>query len=341
MRSKTIVYIFISMLCLAGCKVDPDLESDEIKVPIVYEHPEGFPQAVYDFVQNPVTTEKFLLGKKLFYDTRLSKDNTISCGECHQQHAGFAHSEHGVSHGINGLLGTRNAPPIFNLAYHAEFMWDGGINNLEVQPIGPITNPVEMDETIENVVAKLKVDATYREMFRSAFGTDEVNSQRMLRALSTFMVMITSAQSKFDLYKKGKETLTAAESDGYTIYKAKCSTCHSEPLMTDLTYRNNGLDSYFDKDPGRAKITFDLGDSGKFKVPSLRNIEVTGPYMHDGRFLTLDKVLTHYGNVKQSYTLDTLLTNGITLTQIEKENLTAFLLTLTDKNFLQNKLFNE
>lgn len=326
---------------MAGCKVDPSVYTVPQIEPVVYEHPIGFPPAAYDFVQNPVTTEKFLLGKKLFYDTRLSKDNTISCGECHQQHVAFAHSEHAVSHGINGLLGTRNAPPIFNLAYHAEFFWDGGVNNLEVQPIGPITNPVEMDETIENVVYKISVDATYREMFRSAYGSDEVNSQRMLRALSTFMVMMTSAQSKFDLYKKGKETLTSAESAGYTIYKNKCSTCHTEPLMTDLSYRNNGLDTYFDKDPGRAKITFDLGDSGKFKVPSLRNVEVTGPYMHDGRFLTLDQVLSHYGNVKLSYTLDTMLVNNIVLTQVEKENLTAFLKTLTDKNFLQNKLFAE
>jgi len=342
MKKKNFIFVLIS-IALSSCEVDPSLVDDSVNdmEPVSFVKPAHFPDAIYNLQQNPVTTEGFILGRKLFYDPILSKDNSISCGECHQQYSAFAHGDHQFSHGINGLIGTRNSPPLFNLAFQKDFMWDGGVNNLEVQPLLPITNPVEMDEDINNVVAKLDKLPTYRQLFKSAFGDETINSQRVLRALSQFMVMMISANAKYDKVKLGKETFSTAEQSGYDVFVQKCSACHQEPLFTDLSFRNNGLD-LFPKDPGRAMITFDPADSGKVKVPSLRNLKYTYPYMHDGRFQNLQEVIMHYtAGVKPCATLDPLLSNGITLSNTEIDDLLTFLKTLDDVDFTKDKKLSE
>ncbi len=336
---KTILLISLSTCFIVACERDPlikeELPADDIRLVI----PTGWPYPNYDFATNPLTKEGFILGRKLFYETKLSRDNTISCGSCHQQFSAFAHLDHPLSHGIDGLFGTRNAPPLYNLNWQTAFMWDGGINHIEVQPLAPITNPVEMDENMVNVVNKLQSDASYRELFRNAFGDETVNSQRIFKAITQFQGMLVSYNSKYDKFSRGEISLTTNEADGLNLFQQKCATCHTPPLFTNFGYMNNGLDSIF-SDAGRATITLLPSDSGKFKVPSLRNVELSRPYMHDGRFETLDEVLNHYiSGVKNSSTINSEVVGGIPLTAQEKQDIILFLKTLTDTKFITDRRF--
>ncbi len=311
-----------------------------------FQQPGNFPEPVYRFATNLVTKEGFELGRKLFYDPILSRNNTISCGSCHIQTSAFTQHGHSVSHGIEDKLGVRNSPPIMNLAWNTSFMWDGGVFDLDLQPVAPITNHVEMDETVTNVISKLKAHPDYPGLFQSAFGTTEISTARFMKALSQFMAMCVSCNSKYDsvIRKEGK-TFTKQEEEGYALYKQKCSSCHTEPLFTDQSFRNNGIGVGLIDDAGRYAITLDETDRYKFKVPSLRNLDYTAPYMHDGRFLTLDAVLDHYSSgVKQTQNLDMIFQNnepGIPMTADEKTKIKAFLKTLNDKVFIANKLLSE
>ena len=300
-----------------------------------------FPAPAYNFENNKQFYSRFELGRALFYDKVLSSDSSVSCSMCHEQPHGFGSHSTPFSEGVNGLLGTRNSPAIFNMAWTPAFMWDGGINHIEVMPIAPITNPVEMNESLTNVVAKLQQSERYRKLFQKAYGSETITDQHLLKALTQFMMMIVSDNSKYDQVRQGKATYTASEQAGYTLFVQKCSQCHTEPLFTDYGYRNNGLDATF-TDQGRAHITQDPGDAGKFKTPTLRNVELTYPYMHDGRFFTLNQVLDHYNSgIQQSPTLDPALSPGIPLTGTEKTQLISFLKTLTDYDLLNDKWLME
>lgn len=338
---KWLILVLISATVIACHKED---DSDTVaQQPASFYVPEGFPAPVYSFQNNPLTQAGFELGRKLFYDPLLSRDSTISCGSCHQQAVAFANADHRVSHGINGLIGKRNAPALFNIAWIPLFMHDGGINHLEVQPLGPIANPVEMDEDIGNVVAKLKRNSAYPPLFAAAFGSDTITSQRMMRAMAQFMGTMISANSRYDGYRTGKSTLSASEMNGLALFRTHCESCHREPLLTDYQFRNNGLDSVFFRDTGREHVTQNPADSGKFKVPSLRNIALTKPYMHDGRFETLQRVLDHYASgIRQSSTLDPLLAGGnLPLSAQDKADIISFLYALTDNSFVSDPRFSE
>jgi cytochrome c peroxidase len=312
-----------------------------------FQKPHNFPEPAYHFSTNPVTKEGFELGRKLFYDGILSLDNTISCGSCHIQTSAFTHHGHEVSHGIKDRLGTRNTPAIMNLAWNTSFMWDGGVADLDLQPIAPITNHVEMDETIQHVVEKLNNDPNYPSLFKAAYGDSKITTASFLKSLSQFMVMCISSNSKYDSVKLNLgPAFTNDEQEGYAIFQQKCGACHTEPLFTDFSFRNNGIGPGFVNDSGRYKITLNEADMYKFKVPSLRNLAYTGPFMHDGRFVSLDEVLEHYNTgVKISATLDPLLQQngetGIPLTADEKNKIKAFLGTLNDRSFLLDKKLSE
>lgn len=309
--------------------------------PVPFIVPKGWPQPVYDFSKNPLTEEGIALGRKLFYDGRLSKDGNFSCGTCHQQFGAFDSYDHSLSHGYNNALTTRNAPGLFNLAWQKEFMWDGGINHLDLQPLAPITNENEMAETLENVIAKLKADKEYRQMFKAAFGDETINTQRLGKALSQFELQLVSSNSKYDKVMRGEAGFILPEQLGYDIFKKKCISCHTEPFFTDFSYRNTGLP--IDKvlrDLGRMKITGKAEDSLKFKVPSLRNVGMTFPYGHDGRFFSLMSVFEHYRkNMVVGPVTDSLLRNKLALSNFEIGQLTAFLHTLTDSAFLKEPRF--
>lgn len=342
---RFILYIGLFLIVLYSCSVDPAIKpvlpADHIEAVV----PAGWPQPVYTFENNPLSVEKFKLGRELFYEEKLSADNTISCGSCHQNFVAFANAEHAVSHGINGQLGNRNTPGLFNLNWTPAFMWDGGINHIEVQPLGPITNPIEMAENMNSVLAKLNADGKYKLLFKNAYGDETATTERMFKAMAQFMGMMYSYNSRYDLYKRGEQggNMDAQELSGYQLFQQKCASCHAEPLFTDYAFRNNGLPVNVNvQDSGRMHITNDPNDRYKFKTPSLRNIMMTGPYMHDGRFSTIDQVLDHYASgVVQSPTLDPQLQSGIQLTAQERTDLKAFLNTLTDYQLLYDTKFKD
>lgn len=340
MRKKSILLgVVVTCVILFSACCD---EKEVTPAPYFYI-PAGFPDPVYQFQNNAVTDAGFALGKKLFYDPLLSKDSTVACGSCHQQFVAFAHSDHKLSHGINNLLGNRNSPALYNIAWFPNFMWDGGVNHLEVQPLAPIANPVEMDESMANVIMKLKRSSFYPEMYKAAFGSDTITTQATMRAMAQFMGSMISANSKYDKHEKGEVGFTTEEMNGLLVFRANCESCHKEPLLTDMSFRNNGLDLNFTKDPGRALISSLPQDSGLFRVPSLRNVALTYPYMHDGRLNSLMDVLNHYDSgIQMSSTLDPLLISGsIPLTLQEKNDVIAFLNTLTDYTFIRDSRFKE
>ena len=310
--------------------------------PIYFEVPKKFPKPVYDFKNNPLTEEGFQLGRQLFYDPILSKDNTISCASCHLQQTGFTHVDHDLSHGIEGKIGTRNSLTLQNLAWSKNFMWDGGVNHLDVQAIAPITSGVEMDETLENVIAKLQKSEKYQNLFQKAFGNKKITGQLTLKAISQFVVSLTTANSKYDKVIRNEEKFTPMEQKGYDLFKTNCASCHTEPLLASNNFKNNGLpiDTTLN-DFGRMKITQNPKDSLLFKVPTLRNIEFTFPYMHDGRFKTLNEVVNHYNKgIQKSKTLSKELQKPMKLSDNQRVEIIAFLKTLTDKEFLFNPRFN-
>jgi cytochrome c peroxidase len=301
--------------------------------------PHGWPAPHYNFAANPVTPAGFALGRRLFYDPILSRDGSVSCGNCHQQFAAFAHLDHRVSHGIGGVNGKRNTPGLFNLAWQPELMWDGSVHQLELQPVAPISNPLEMGGSLALAVDKLRGDASYARLFAAAFGSPGVDSQRLLRALAQFTGTLVSADSHYDRAMQGREAFTPQEHAGLDLFREHCAACHREPLFSDFSYRNNGLDAA-PRDAGRALVSGHPGDQGLFRVPSLRNVALTAPYMHDGRYDSLQQVLDHYtSGIQSSPTLDPLLANGITLNAGQRRALLAFLDSLTDDSFIHDRRF--
>ncbi len=340
MHRKRILVLAI-IIVLAACS------KKAIEVFHGFVPPSNFPAPQYHFTNNDITKAKFELGRKLFYDPSLSRNNTISCGTCHIQSAGFTHHGHDVSHGIDDRLGSRNSQSIMNMAWNKTFFWDGGVFDLDFQPIVPITNPVEMDETLDNVLNKLRNHNEYPSLFKNAFGSEEINTERLMKSLSQFMVMLISANSKYDKVMRNEgESFTVDEKAGHILVQQHCGSCHKEPLFTDDSFRNNGIGIGYNDDMGRYLTTLNENDKYTFKVPSLRNLSYTSPYMHDGRFITLEAVLEHYNSqVKNTPNLDPLLFQhekpGIPLTSKEQQQILAFLKTLDDVEFITDKRFAE
>lgn len=309
--------------------------------PLYFQIPKGWPKPNYDFSKNPLTEEGFQLGRHLFYDPILSKDSTISCASCHLQATGFTHVDHSLSHGIDGKIGTRNSMTMMNLAWSKTFMWDGGVNHLDVQALNPIASPVEMNETLVNVVQKLQKSEKYQSLFIAAFGDENITGQRILKALSQFELMLVSANSKYDKVMRKEAVFSDQEQNGYQLFKNNCASCHSEPLFTNGKFENNGIpiDTNLN-DIGRQRISEKSEDYLKFKVPTLRNIQFTNPYMHDGRFKKITEVIKHYNSLENNKNLPKQLQKPMNLTDNERVDLVAFLLTLTDNEFLFNKQFS-
>ena len=332
-------------LCLAGlivaCKKSTDMLEDHF---IVFRPASHLPAPIYKIQDNAVSEKIFILGRKLFYDPILSRNNTISCGSCHISQHGFTHHGHDISHGVDDRLGIRNSMPLMNLAWSPTFFWDGGVNDLDFTAAAPIENHVEMDENLQNVVHKLRLNPSYKSMFKEAFGSAEINSAQLFKALGIFMAMLVTDNAKYDQVMQSKASFNDRELRGYNIYRTNCASCHPEPLFTDFTFRNNGLQVNPAQDLGRYNITGDEEDKLKFKVPSLRNLKYTAPYMHDGRLYTLQAVLNHYTReIVNSATLDPLLkiNKGINLSLEEQADLLAFLNTLNDETFINNSKFAE
>ena len=309
---------------------------------IILVQPEGFPEKAYVGQQNPLTENGVALGKKLFEEGRLSADNLVSCSFCHMQEYAFTHHGHDLSHGVYDQVGMRNTPALQNLVWIKEYFYDGASNNLEMASLVPIHNELEMAETMPSIVKKLENDIAYQQMFLDAFGSTQVTSTGILKALAQYMSVLVSAESKYDLWKKEpiKYPLSSDEVQGYQLFQQKCSSCHSGALFTNQSFINNGLPpNPRINDLGRETVSGDPNDRYKFKVPSLRNVAYTAPYMHDGRFRTLESVLRFYNEgMVYSETIDEQLVNdgriGIPMTAEEQRLIIAFLKTLSDKNFI-------
>ena len=302
-------------------------------------------------VDNPQTVEGVALGKKLFFDTVLSSNNTQACASCHLPQNAFSDNTP-TSDGVDGIFGSRNSMPLFNLAwnYGERFTWDGKELSLERQALEPVENPIELHSDWNNVVDRLQSHSEYPELFRLAFKTSAITKELAAKAIAQFERTLISANSKFDRYSLGEVSLTPQELNGLDIFlredKGDCFHCHgnpNNPLWTDNDFHNNGLDAVF-SDLGLGTVSGDPNDNGKFKSPSLRNLAYTAPYMHDGRFATLDEVINHYSEgLQNSPTIDPLMKKvdqgGVQLTLQEKADLKAFLLSLSDPSFINNPEF--
>ncbi|MAP80276.1 MAG: cytochrome-c peroxidase [Aequorivita sp.] len=302
-------------------------------------------------VDNPQTVEGIALGKKLFFDPILSGDGTQSCASCHKPDNGFTDNNR-FSTGIDGIEGTRNSMPIFNLAWNRDnkFFWDGRATSLEIQALEPVTNPVEMHNSWENAISSLQNHPQYPTLYQEAFGTKTITKELTAKAIAQFERTLISANSPFDKYLLGEGTLTEQELRGFQIFmdesRGDCFHCHgndNSPLWTDNKFHNNGLDAII-TDKGLGNVTGDPNHDGLFKSPSLRNLAYTAPYMHDGRFETLDEVINHYSEgLVYSRTIDPLMKavsrGGVQLSPSEKADLKAFLLSLSDPSFIANPDF--
>ncbi len=293
---------------------------------------------------NPLTEERVALGKALFHETALSRDGTLSCASCHVANFAFSDARR-FSLGVGGQKGVRNAMPLFNLAWKTSFFWDGRAPSLRAQALMPIEDHTEMDETLDRVSAKLSAAKEYPPLFAAAFGTPEITSEKIGLALEQFLLTLVASDSKFDRALSGKATLSADEQRGFELFMtendprtgqlgADCFHCHGGPLFSDHQFHNNGLAP--GEDAGRFRITHAEADRGKFATPSLRNVARTVPYMHDGRFATLEEVVAHYSSgMQRSATLDPNLAKhpegGLQLSPADQHALVAFLRTLTQE----------
>lgn len=350
--SLLIVFLFFF---IHACK------KDEKKAPAIYD-PTPYPLYVPSFIRDhsnitplfdtiyPLSVEGVALGKRLFYEKLLSRDRTLSCGSCHQQRHAFSDPER-FSTGINGQIGTRHAMTLMNLAWDKQFFWDGRASSLEDQVHDPVTAANEMGNTWPEAVKRLQAHPEYPDLFFQAFGTRSIDSSLVAHAIAQFERTLLSFNSRFDqfYYLKDNSQLTASEQRGFELFttKALCNHCHmTNTLFSTQKFQGNGLDEV-SADPGMKNATGKAGDHGKFKVPTLRNIAVSAPYMHDGRFKTLEEVVEFYNSQVHDASLAISVhipfefRTGLGLSAQEKEDLVAFLQSLTDSSFLNNPAFAE
>lgn len=326
------------LAALGACRKDAPIISP-YNIPISLSVPNHFPKPVIP-EDNQLTVARVELGKKLFFDPILSLDNTISCSSCHLQENAFADPRK-VSLGVGNLPGKRNAPAIVNLAYGKSFFWHGSKPTLEQQVSGPIENPVEMINTVAEVVNRMKNHPEYPDLCRKAYNS-EPNAYVLTRAIACYMRFLVSCDAPYDRYLEGDENaLTTQQKRGMTIFfneRAECFHCHTGFNFTDESFQNNGLYLVY-PDSGRWEVTGKYEDIATFKVPTLRNVEVTGPYMHDGSFTTLEEVVEHYNSGGKHHFNQSNVIRPLGLTTSEKADLVAFLKSLTDQRFLTNPAF--
>ena len=365
MKIPFLTCLIISLLITCGKKTPdpPTIDSNDLtNIPF---NPQTYTIPIPDSISfpkitsptdNPLTSEGIELGRRLFYDPILSRDSGMSCASCHKQKFAFTDGL-SVSKGIDSISGVRSAMSLTNIAYaNKGLFWDGRAATLEDQALEPIENIVEMHDLWTNVETKLRRHADYPTRFRKAFGIakkTDITKTLATKAIAQFERTLISSNAKIDRIARRFTDFTDQEYDGYGLFTnigtypdAQCLHCHNSPFFTANNYFNNGLDSAANltdfKDLGRGKVTININDNGKFRAPTLRNIELTAPYMHDGRFKTLEEVMDHYASGGH-YALneDPFIPQikSINLTQKQKNSIIAFLKTLTDTTFVQNPAF--
>ena len=359
----------------ASCgKEEPDVDDDgggTVGTPYTLQVPSNLPP-MFIPPDNPMTVEGVALGRYLFYEERLSGDNTMSCSSCHAPAYAFTDEGNAVSTGIDGISGTRSSMALINLGWGQSFFWDGRAATLENQILRPVRDPIEMHETWPNAMNELQGDSAYPGLFNAAFGTSTIDSLLSAKAIAQFLRTMISGNSPWDKFRRGEGGIPIDAQEGYTLFKieggplglpiilpagdtvwgaggADCFHCHLEAsgLFTDEQFHNNALDPEPFADLGRGAITGDPFDNGKFKVPTLRNIMLTAPYMHDGRFATIEDVLDHYNDGGHpSTTVDPFMKFTdpeltLELDATKRTQINAFLNSLTDMEFVENPAFGD
>jgi len=343
-RSIVLGVTLLSLVVLAGCSSDAAAPANEgTPSLIVSTIPAGFPKGTNVErapADNALTVDRARLGKRLFYDPQLSRTNEVSCGSCHQQQYAFADPAE-ISTGVEGRTGTRNAPSIVNAAWGKTFFWDGRAGSLEEQAGQPIENPVEMDLALAEAVARLAADPSYVEGFQKAYG-EAPSESSLQKALASFVRSVVSGSSAYDRHLRGDDSdFGPQRKRGEALFlseKAECFHCHPSGSLSNEGYFNNG--SYTaGGDTGRQQVTGRVGDLGKFKVPGLRNIAATAPYMHDGSLRTLEAVIEQYDAGGRGDPSTDPLIKPMALTSDEKADLLEFLHSFTDDALLQDARF--
>lgn len=297
----------ISILFLSSCY-------QSLEFPPVNENERG-----------PATEKEIALGKELFHDPILSSDNQISCATCHESGQAFTDGQK-FSAGVEGRLGKRNSPTLINTAYLNHLNWDGGTNSIETQMLVPINDPNELNSSVPEIILELNSDKYYRKRFNEVWN-DSITAYTLTRSIGAFVRSLRSANTRYD-----KNELNEEEKLGETVFNnLKCNQCHTPPLFTNQAFLNNGIAS-LPLDSGRARITYKTEDLEKFKVPTLRNITLTSPYMHDGRFNTLEEVISHYASGGDNTQNKSDLIQPFEINENEKNALILFLKSLTDEN---------
>jgi len=324
---------------------------------------EGWPKPVLVFSSGVNVDAEIALGRVLFYDESLSADGKVSCGSCHTSYTAFAHVDHKLSHGVFDREGRRNAPALMNLAWQSGFMWDGAIQHLELQSMAPIAAHTEMGMSLQDYLNGIKQNPRYQSLFAVAYPNQPISLPLALKAIARFELTFVSDQSRYDSMRRQQISFTQQENRGYALFQKFCAACHAEPLFTRPGYEYNGwadglkgMDSagsgVSGLDRGRALVTGLVADAYHMKIPTLRNVEVSYPYMHNGGFQTLYQVVKNYSGKR-------LVVRGdgggsgisgdsgeghrkvvdISLDANERVDLVAFLMTLTDRKFLYSKDF--
>ena len=362
---------WLGLVCVCGLVSCETNEENPVTGPtqISLNAPDYFPSNIAIPAGNPLTEEGVQLGRRLFYEKKLSADGTISCGSCHQQQKAFSDGKQ-FSFGVNDSISEMNAMSLSNLHWQNRFFWNGRAGSLEEQAVQPIEDKREMNLPIEEAIARLQNDSSYPGLFEKAFGTDEITPELIGKAIAQFERTLISANSKFDAWIRNEVELTPEEQLGLELFfthpdprlqlrGGNCSDCHLGFLTAGdpngfTGFHNNGLDADENLPSGLKSVTDNPFDRGKFKAPGLRNIALTAPYMHDGRFQTLEEVLDHYNDhIQNSSTLDLLILEAsnelpdgsdavkLHLSEDEKKAIIAFLHTLTDQQFITNPKFSD
>lgn len=338
------VFSMVCLFLLAGCSAG----SPE---PLTLDVPSQWPPLIMP-EDNPLTKEGVALGRRLFYDPILSKDSTVSCATCHQQHLAFTDGR-ALAVGVDGRQGRRSAMSLANVGFqYRGLFWDGRVANLEQQSLHPVTDPNEMDNDWQEVARRLQQHPDYPARFRAAFGDQPIDSLRIGRALAQFERTLISADSRYDKMTRGEIDFTLAEQRGWTIFfdasmdvpHAECNHCHVDPFFANPQFQNNGLAKTTSEtglyDKGRGAITGNRYDDGKFRVPTLRNVALTAPYMHDGRFKTLEEVLEHYNQGGHAGVNVSPNVRALHLSEQDKQDLLAFLHSLTDSTLITKEAYS-
>ncbi len=334
--------MLFGILLLTGCVLDEgrassgNVVADGDYLPVLPKTPAGWP-SIHWPADNPFTPAKAILGRRLFFDKILSRDRSVSCGSCHLPTEGFADPGAALSLGVHGRFAKRNSPTLTNVAFGTSFMSEGGVPTLELQAISPIVSENEMDMTAAEIETRLSIDTLYLRLFRQAYGEGPITFSGVTKALATYERTLLSMNSPYDRWQAGEsDALSPSAKRGAAIFlgeKGDCWHCHAPPLFTDRDFHNTGLDFVL-TDLGRALVTGRTSDEGSFKTPTLRNIGVTGPYMHDGRFTTLRQVVEHYNAGGKPHPNVSALIRPMGLTDGELNDLVNFLEALTDSTFL-------